>query len=119
MTGAITAAASSIERPASALVVQVEAILHKQLDSGSLRARHAAITALHDLAPRLGPALQRSLPRLVGRLLDCICEPSREVGPSCVRVWAVDLDAHLQYCTHEVSQEVRGTEHMSRLRLLW
>ena len=61
-------------------MLQVEAILHKQLDGGSLRARHAAMTALHDLAPRLGPALQRSLPRLVGRLLDCLSEPSREVG---------------------------------------
>ena len=83
MTRTITAAASCAERLASLLVLQIEVILHKQLDSGSLRARHAAMTALHDLAPRLGPALQRSLPRLVGRLLDCISEPSREVGPLC------------------------------------
>lgn len=92
----MTAAASSAKRPASTLVLQVEAKLHKQLDSGSLRARHAAMTALHDLAPRLGPALQRSLPRLVGRLLDCTSEPSREVGHFRVRVWAGDLHAHLQ-----------------------
>ena len=101
------------------LVLQVEAILHKQLDSGSLRARHAAMTALHDLAPRLGPALQRSLPRLVGRLLDCISEPSREVGQVHVRVWTMNLDAHLECCTNDVSQEVRGNEHVSGLGLLW
>eukprot|EP00891_Asterochloris_glomerata_P008401 jgi/Astpho2/8401/Aster-x1496 len=76
----LVAAAQAVPEPVlAAKAQQVEAKLHKQLDSGSLRARHAAMTALHDLAPRLGPALQRSLPRLVGRLLDCTSEPSREV----------------------------------------
>ena len=36
-----------------------------------------------------------------------------------MHVRAMDLDAHLRDCISEASQEVRGTERMLGLELLW